>query len=52
MVSLIYNDKFDRKNAGFRVAICGGCGHMQMYTWGYEEILERNKNGYVSKELK
>lgn len=34
--------------AGFRAAICGSCGHTQLYTKYPKEILEAHKKGYVS----
>ena len=36
--------------AGFRVAVCGTCGHADLYTRYPEDILDAHKKGYVTQE--
>ena len=35
--------------AGFRSAICGSCGHTQLYPKYHAEIMGAHKKGYVSQ---
>ena len=33
---------------GFRAAICGNCGHVELYVRYAEELLDAHKKGYIS----
>lgn len=35
--------------AGFRAAVCGACGHTQLYSKQHARILEAHKKGYQSQ---
>ncbi len=35
--------------SGFRAAVCGACGHTQLYAANHAEILESHKKGYTGK---
>jgi hypothetical protein len=35
---------------GFRAAVCGDCGHTQLYTQHHAELLAAHKQGYVSQQ--
>lgn len=34
---------------GFRAAICGECGHSELYTEHYSDLLAAHKKGFKSK---
>lgn len=36
----------DEVKINFHAAVCGACGHTQIYTKQYEEVLEAHKKGY------
>jgi predicted nucleic-acid-binding Zn-ribbon protein len=36
--------------AGFRVAVCGECGHAELYTNSHKELLAAYKKGFVSQQ--
>jgi len=36
--------------AGVRVAVCGGCGHIEIYTNWNKELLEAYKKGLVTEK--
>ena len=38
----------DSVSVGFRVAVCGSCGHAELYTVGNKELLEAHKKGWKS----
>ena len=40
--------KGERVEVGFRAAICGGCGHSEMYTRYPQDVLDAHKKGYVT----
>ena len=35
---------------GFRAAICGSCGHVELYVRYADELLDAYKKGYVSPD--
>ena len=43
--------KGEPAHAGFRVAVCGACGHTEIYTRFYQRILDAHKKGYVTHQL-
>ena len=38
----------DSVSVGFRVDVCGACGHAELYTVGNKELLEAHKKGWIS----
>ena len=51
-VSLVHPaKKGEPVNIGFRVAVCGTCGHAEMYTRAYQDLLDAYKKGYSTREL-
>ncbi len=38
------------ESVGFRAAVCGECGHAELYTNYAKDLLAAHKKGYVSKK--
>lgn len=43
-------NKEEPVSVGFRAAVCGACGHTEIYTRIYKDLLEAHKKGFVSSE--
>ena len=43
--------KGKRVDVGLRLAVCGACGHAELHTRYYQEVLDAHKNGYVTQPL-
>ena len=37
---------------GFRIAVCGACGHAELHTRFPQDILAAHKKGYVTQEVR
>ena len=38
------------ETSGLRAAICGACGHVDLYTRYHKELLAAHKKGYVTQQ--
>jgi predicted nucleic-acid-binding Zn-ribbon protein len=39
------------ETTGFRTSVCGECGHTELYTHNFKELLAAHKQGYVSRQV-
>lgn len=41
--------KQESLGCGFRAAVCGACGHAELFIRKHDELLQAHKKGFVSK---